>query len=206
MMKRPTPGLLIQTKKKFSDIAPSPKNKMNLISYLVLLVCVVYPLQSALITDIIDEKKEPSEFDILQIDLPLAMMKMKIKEVFKFVNNSKSTDHAVFPIDGVILKEPFERVVIPITVMHKKRKIKTTCVVDCVSPWTFLSQNTLADIGIEVVSDGFNLVVHGAPVTVYSSVNNFRDLNICGQSFFSEHQAELTINYRTRKAIVKKDE
>ena len=185
---------------------------MNSVSFLlVLLFCVACSLQAIMITGVYDEKKgdelkvmTPSTYDVLLIDLPLALMKMKTKEVFGFIYNSKSIESAVFPIDGVILKETFERVIMPITVMHKKRKIQTTCVVDSGSPWTFLSEHTLADMGIEAVSDGFNLVVHGAPVTVFRSVNNFHDINICGQSFFSEHKAELVINYRTRKMTVKK--
>ncbi len=145
----------------------------------------------------------PSEYDVLLMDFPLATMKMIAKEVFGFIYNSKSVELEKFPIEGVILKKPFERVIIPITLMHKKRKIQTTCVVDTSSPWTFVSEYTLADMGIDSVSGGFDLIVHGALVTVHRSVNHFHDLNICGQSFFSEHKAELVINYHTRKATVK---
>ena len=184
---------------------------MKSISYFLLLFFAICPVEAITITGTFDENKgeelkgmNPPVFDLLLLDLPLAKMKMKTKAAFGFIYNSKFTENAVFPIDGVILKETYERVIIPITVMHKKRKIRTTCVVDCGSPWTFMSENTLADLGIEVLSDDFNLVVHGTPVTVYRSVNHFNDINICGQSFFSEHKAELMINYRTRKVTVKK--
>jgi hypothetical protein len=69
-----------------------------------------------------------------------------------------------------------------------------------------MSAETLRELNLEVPAgdDEFNLNVHGLPVTVYRSVNSFADINICGQSFFSEHKLQLTVNYRSRKAVVVK--
>lgn len=135
-------------------------------------------------------------------DLPVSKMKHKTKDVFHFEYNSFTTETAVFPIDGVILKDPYERIVIPIIVAHKKKKIHTVCLADTGSPYTYMSAETLRALELDV--DGLNLVVHGLPMTVFRSVNSFEDINLCGQSFFEMHKLEFSVNYRTRKAVVKK--
>lgn len=108
----------------------------------------------------------------------------------------------------MILKGTYERIVIPIIVAHKKKKIQTVCLVDTGSPYTYISAETLRALKLEVPSDDheFTLNMHGLPMTVFRSVNSFEDINLCGQSFFAEHKLDFSINYRTRKAIIKKTE
>eukprot|EP01039_Chlorochromonas_danica_P013880 gene13880-16130_t len=129
---------------------------------------------------------DPNSFDVLLRDLPVSKMKHKTKSVFHFEYNSFTTETAAFPIDGVILKDPYERIVIPIIVAHKKQKLHTACLADTGSPYTYMSAETLRALKLEVSADDneFDLNVHGLPMTEFRSVNSFEDITLCGQSFF----------------------
>ena len=172
---------------------------------------LLHSVSSILLTSYGDETKmkdeaiDPRKFDVLLRDLPLQKMMLKTKTVFGFEYNSVTKETASFPIEGVILKGIYERIVFPIIVAHKKNKVHTSCLVDTGSPYTYLSDATLRELKLEVFGDDeFNLNVHGLPVTVYRSVNSFSDINLCGQSFFAEHKLELNVNYRTRKTFARK--
>jgi hypothetical protein len=70
-----------------------------------------------------------------------------------------------------------------------------------------LSDETLRSLNLDITEDnGFNLNIHGLPITVWRSVNHFKDVNICGQSFFAENKLKFDINYRERKAVVSETE
>jgi hypothetical protein len=131
-------------------------------------------------------------------------MKAKTKEVFGFDYNSFVDSAGSFPIHGIIVKDSKERLIFPFVVLYKKKHIRTACVLDTGSPWTFLSAETFRDLGIYdvPVEGGLNLALQGLPITVYLSVNHFSDINLCGQSFFDEHKLQLHVNYRLRKLII----
>jgi hypothetical protein len=170
----------------------------------------LWPCQSVFLTSFFDEAKPPSvnpnDVDVLLLDLPVATMRLKTLHVFGYTYNSPTTIPANFPIHGVILKDSHERIVFPLVVSYKKKKIQTSCLADTGSPYTYLSDETFRALGLEIKDNdnGFNLNIHGAPVTTYRSVNHFSDINMCGQSFFAEHKLLLTVNYRTRKAFAEK--
>lgn len=181
---------------------------MILFSFMVLAI-----VKSIIMTGLVDEEKiekhevRPELFDVLLPDLPIEELKLKTKYVFGFEYNSKTTEIAAFPIKGVILKGTYERIVMPIIISHKKKKIQSVCVADTGAPYTYLSDETLRTLNLEIAEDnGFNLNVHGSPVTIWRSVNHFKDINLCGQSFFAENKLEFVINYRTRKAVARETE
>jgi hypothetical protein len=165
-----------------------------------------------MITGEIDEikMKEESELlpslnDILLMDLPVAKLKIKTKEVFQFQYNSPYSDGiGTFPINGVILEDTRKRLIIPIVVKYKKKAIRTTCVLDTGSPWTHFSQETFDAIGISHVEGYAQIAVHGLPIPVYISVNHFADINICGQSFLGDNSLKLIVDYRKRKVTIEK--
>jgi len=176
---------------------------------LFFLLLIVGSAFSIMITGDFDEKKLletsellPSRHDILLMDLPAQKMKMKTKEVFQFVYNSDfSEEVGSFPIHGVILEDT-RRLVIPVVLKYKKKSIRTTCVLDTGSPWTFISRETFRAIGIMDVNEYAQIAVHGLPIPVYESTNHFADINLCGQSFLGDNLLKLTVDFRRRKVMV----
>ena len=51
------------------------------------------------------------------------------------------------------MKGTDERIVMPIIIFHKKKKIKAVCVVDTGAPFTYFSDETLRSLDLEIAED-----------------------------------------------------
>ena len=112
-----------------------------------------------------------------------------------------------FPIHGTIVKDnrfAIERMVIPILITYKRVTIQSVCMVQTSISRSYLTDETLTALGLEMFSSEATLDVHlqGKPVTVSPSLHYFTELNACGQSFFSEFQLKLEIDHKKQQVII----
>lgn len=172
---------------------------MNFI-YLLIRFSLTATFLSMVSAGILDENKmqaDPNLFDMLPMDLPIEKIRTHGKVFGANYNGCK------FPIVGFIMKETEEILLLPMIIVHTRKEIFSSCIVETSSSHTYLTHETLNEIGImdALTSDGVIVALQGLPTTVYESTH---DRNVCGQSFFAEHKLKITVNYRSRKILVEK--
>jgi hypothetical protein len=103
-----------------------------------------------------------------------------------------------YPISGKIIDDSGKnRFFLPIIIQFHETSLRSLCLLDDNSLFSYLSTDTLQALGIGNEStDGFNLRIHGKSLNVYRSKNHFKQFNICGKEFISSNRLEIYKDYK----------
>lgn len=144
----------------------------------------------------------PNIFDILLSDISQDDLALVAREVFGFELNSKTTDQPKYPVQGVLYGE-HNRVIFPVIIQHRNRKIKTLMIYDSGCPFVFLESRIYNELGIDVILPSTNIGVHGEKLLkTHLSTNHFKEFNLMGQAFLVSEGLAVNIHGRAMKAYL----
>jgi hypothetical protein len=162
-----------------------------MISMVLLLVTLTRAVVFTHVEDI-ENKMLSSQFDIFLSDIKQEELG-KISKLMEFSLNSPTLEKPTLPIDGIIYGN-LDRFIVPLIVQHNNIIIKTLFIFDTGSPWIFLSQKTLAAVGInDIILPEMNIKVHGEMMVVSPSTNHFSEVNVIGYRFLNALKIEAHI-------------
>jgi len=179
-------------------------------------ICFIFVLLSSLnasmciiLTGVADELKmsktfiSPNKYDIMLTDIKKEDLRDYSRQ-FGFEYNAVSKEkYVAFPVQGIIAEGTHSRLLIPLTVHYKKVYVKTLFLVDTVSPYVFLSQDTFNVLEIsDTITVGINLLIQGKPAVAHLSTNHFSDINVIGATYLSKHSLHLSVRYDINKVLL----
>eukprot|EP01039_Chlorochromonas_danica_P004138 gene4138-4541_t len=135
----------------------------------------------------------PHEFDVKVNVTPEILT--QIWEELGSVPLSETSVIPTFPVHGIVFGLSL-CVFLPFVVSKRSKAINVNFLVDTACPYTYLRSETRAALGFqESISSGTNVLIHGTAITVYPSANNFEDVDLLGQDYFTSIRASMSINY-----------
>lgn len=154
-------------------------------------------------TGVMDPHYLPKQYDILLLDLcSRDLHELGTKLNLTYLGDA-SEEHIGKEISGN-LWGPNHRALIPLVVRRKGYRKLVFFLIDTGAPSTYLSEETLRALGIEVVDDaGFIVNINGVNHSVHQSPpdQHFPDVNVLGTDFLRLTGAVLTIAYDHTKTV-----
>ena len=168
----------------------------------------------------------PSEYDILLTDITKADV-MDVSRDLGISHLAKIDGQSNFPINGIFKGKGNQQVLVfqyaaqcvdttlydvgdnnrmfaCLTVKKRGSARNVCCLYDTGSPYTYLSEETLALLGYsESVPEQAEVNIHGVSLPVHVSHAHFKDINLLGQNFLEKVRASVSISYFHRIFSIK---
>ena len=189
-----------------------PIRKMNELLIIILILLTGYGYSNFITSDDAEQNIlqqyaiDPDLFDVLLSDLNHNSMEMIAKEVFHFKLHSETNETPTYPIQGILFGD-YSRVIFPIIVQHKKKKIKTLVLYDSGCPFIYFSQIMYNSLGIDTILPSSNLYIHSSEkaITSHLSSKHFTDINVIGQHFLETAGLSVSIHFVAKTVFLSID-